>query len=119
VRVLDKLKELGFREATAPVVSIGIDRHDHSEGEGQEIASRPPADQRSEKQYRKGIITSGERYNKIVDIWTHATDQISNVMFKTLEFNEGKMRVNPVYSWWTPAPAVTASRFVSSPACAA
>ena len=36
-----------------------------------------------EKQHRKGVITSGERYNKIVDIWTHATDQISNVMLKT------------------------------------
>jgi DNA-directed RNA polymerase subunit beta' len=50
-----------------------------------------------EKQHRKGIITSGERYNKIVDIWTHATDQISNVMFKTLEKNQGKKEFNPVY----------------------
>ncbi len=42
-----------------------------------------------EKQYRKGIITDGERYNKIIDIWTHAGDEISNVMFRTLEHNEG------------------------------
>ena len=33
-----------------------------------------------EQQYRKGIITDGERYNKIIDIWTHAGDEISNVM---------------------------------------
>ncbi|MDR3402800.1 MAG: DNA-directed RNA polymerase subunit beta', partial [Chthoniobacter sp.] len=50
-----------------------------------------------EKQYRKGIITSGERYNKIVDVWTHCTDQISGVMFKTLEANQGKKEYNPVY----------------------
>ncbi len=50
-----------------------------------------------EKQYRKGVITPGERYNKIIDIWTHCTDQISNVMFKTLESNQGKREYNPVY----------------------
>ena len=42
-----------------------------------------------EKQYRRGIITDGERYNKIIDIWTHASDEIANVMFRTLEHNEG------------------------------
>ena len=40
-----------------------------------------------EAQYRKGIITDGERYNKIIDIWTHATEEISNVMFQMMEFN--------------------------------
>jgi DNA-directed RNA polymerase subunit beta' len=49
-----------------------------------------------EKQYRKGVITPGERYNKIIDIWTHATDQIANVMLKTLENNHGKREYNPV-----------------------
>jgi DNA-directed RNA polymerase subunit beta' len=48
-----------------------------------------------EAQYRKGIITDGERYNKIIDIWTHATDEISEVMFSALEFNEGKKRTQP------------------------
>ena len=50
-----------------------------------------------EKQYRKGVITAGERYNKIIDIWTHCTDQIANVMFRTLEHNQGKKEYNPVY----------------------
>ena len=50
-----------------------------------------------EKQYRKGIITDGERYNKIIDIWTHAGDEISNVMFRTLEHNEGRKELNPVF----------------------
>jgi len=38
-----------------------------------------------DQQYRRGIITDGERYNKIIDIWTHAGDQISNVMFREIE----------------------------------
>ena len=50
-----------------------------------------------EQQYRKGIITDGERYNKIIDIWTHAGDEISSVMFRTLEHNEGRRELNPVY----------------------
>src|SRR5207237_10582899 len=45
----------------------------------------------------KGIITDGERYNKIIDIWTHAGDEISSVMFRTLEHNEGSKELNPVY----------------------
>jgi DNA-directed RNA polymerase subunit beta' len=49
-----------------------------------------------EKQYRKGVITPGERYNKVVDIWTHCTDQIANVMLRTLEANQGKLEYNPV-----------------------
>ena len=63
----------------------------------QEIDAAQKQIKEVEKQHRKGIITSGERYNKIVDIWTHATDQISNVMFKTLEQNQGKKEFNPVY----------------------
>src|SRR5471032_58230 len=50
-----------------------------------------------DKQYRRGIITDGERYNKIIDIWTHAGDEISNVMFRTLEHNEGRKELNPVF----------------------
>src|SRR5207249_2616905 len=50
-----------------------------------------------EQQYRRGIITDGERYNKIIDIRTHAGDEISNIMFRTLEHNEGRKELNPVY----------------------
>jgi DNA-directed RNA polymerase subunit beta' len=50
-----------------------------------------------DKQYRSGIITEGERYNKIIDIWTQAGEEISNVMFRTLQHNEGRKELNPVY----------------------
>src|SRR5216684_2093380 len=50
-----------------------------------------------EKQYRRGIITDGERYNKIIDIWTHATDKISNIMYAAMEHNEGRAELNPVF----------------------
>jgi len=97
VTMLDKLKELGFREATKSGCSIGIDDMIIPKEKDQEIDAAQKQIKEVEKQYRKGVITPGERYNKVVDIWTHCTDMISNVMFKTLEQNQGKREYNPVY----------------------
>ncbi|MDB6017808.1 MAG: rpoC [Pedosphaera sp.] len=96
VIMLDKLKELGFREATRAGVSIGIDDMIIPKEKGQEIATAQKQISEVEKQYRKGVITPGERYNKIIDIWTHCTDQIANVMLRTLDANQGKQEFNPV-----------------------
>ena len=97
VIMLDKLKELGFREATKAGVSIGIDDMIIPVEKDQEIEAAQKQIKEVEKQYRKGVITPGERYNKIIDIWTHCTDQIANVMFRTLEKNQGKKEFNPVF----------------------
>ncbi len=97
VVTLDKLKELGFQEATHAGVSIGIDDMIIPKEKNQEIETAQKQIGEVEKQHRKGVITSGERYNKIVDIWTHCTDQISNVMIRTLEHNQGKKEYNPVF----------------------
>ena len=91
------LKELGFAEATKAGVSIGISDMIIPKEKEIELANAYKQIKQVEKQYRKGIITDGERYNKIIDIWTHAGDEISNVMFRTLEHNEGRKELNPVY----------------------
>ena len=97
VETLDKLKELGFLWAMRAGVSIGIidmiipkEKHEQLDLAYKQIAI-------VEKQYRQGIITDGERYNKIIDVWTHAGEEISNVMFRTLEHNEGRKELNPVF----------------------
>jgi DNA-directed RNA polymerase subunit beta' len=97
VETLDKLKELGFREATKAGVSIGISDMIIPKEKELELSNAYKQIKQVEQQYRKGIITDGERYNKIIDIWTHAGDEISNVMFRTLEHNEGRKELNPVY----------------------
>src|SRR6266550_1819413 len=97
VITLDRLKEMGFFEATRAGVSIGIDDMIIPKEKTQEIETAQKQISEVEKQYRKGVITPGERYNKIVDVWTHCTDQISSVMFKTLEQNQGKKEYNPVF----------------------
>ncbi|HPV48024.1 MAG TPA: DNA-directed RNA polymerase subunit beta', partial [Kiritimatiellia bacterium] len=43
------------------------------------------------------VITDGERYNKIIDIWTHASDEITGQMFRAMEFNESRNYVNPLF----------------------
>ena len=87
MRTLDRLKELGFREATKAGVSIGIDDMIIPVEKDREIGSAQEQISEVENQYRRGVITPGERYNKIIDIWTHYTDQISNVMLRTLQAN--------------------------------
>ena len=96
VETLDKLKELGFKEATRAGISIGIDDMIIPKEKDQEIKLAQKEIAEVEKQYRKGVITPGERYNKIIDIWTHATDKISNVMLTTLAHNHGKQEYNAV-----------------------
>src|SRR4051794_33527712 len=97
VETLDKLKELGFTWATKAGVSIGINDMIIPKEKQTELDNAYKAIKQVEQQYRKGIITDGERYNKIIDIWTHAGDEISNVMFRTLEHNEGRKELNPVF----------------------
>lgn len=97
VAALDRLKELGFSEATRAGISIGIDDMIIPKEKNHEIESAQRQITEVERQYRKGIITPGERYNKIIDIWTHCTDQIANVMLRTLEHNQGKREYNPVW----------------------
>ena len=97
VECLDKLKDLGFLAATRAGVSIGINDMIIPEEKPQVIDRARQSVTQVEKQYRMGAITDGERYNKIVDIWTQATEEISSAMYRTLEHNEGRKDFNPVY----------------------
>src|SRR5438046_5920904 len=72
VATLDKLKELGFTEATKAGISIGISDMIIPKEKETELENAYKQIRQVEQQYRKGIITDGERYNKIIDIWTHA-----------------------------------------------
>jgi DNA-directed RNA polymerase subunit beta' len=97
VETLDRLKEMGFRSATRAGISIGIsdmmipkEKSTLLEKAYKEIAE-------VEKQYRRGIITDGERKNKVQDIWTHTGEELANALFRTLEFNDGKKEMNPVF----------------------
>ncbi len=97
VEVLDKLKALGFEHATLAGISIGVSDMIVPREKTHVINDALKDVGEVEKQYRRGIITDGERYNKIIDIWTHATDKISNIMYSAMEHNEGRAELNPVF----------------------
>src|SRR5471030_2243422 len=97
VEVLDLLKELGFTTAFQAGISIGIDDMIIPDSKKEIVSDSRRKIAEVEGQFGKGIITDGERYNKIVDIWTGATDKIAKEVFAKLEYNDGKTEVNPVY----------------------
>lgn len=97
VRVLDRLKQLGFEYATAGGISIGMVDMIIPEKKKEIIKDAHDQIAVVEAQYHRGVITEGERYNKIVDIWTHATEEISGVMFNAMQVNEGRDEPNPIF----------------------
>jgi DNA-directed RNA polymerase subunit beta' len=97
VRTLDRLKHLGFEHATLAGVSIGMGDMVIPAEKKDLVASARKQIEEVDRQYRQGVITDGERYNKIVDIWTHATEEISNAMYRAIEENGESDEINPVY----------------------
>ena len=88
VTLLDDLKTLGFTWATKAGLSISVDDLKLLPEKKKIIADAQKQVNDVQAQYRKGIITDRERYNKIVDIWTHVTDIISEKVIDNLgEFN--------------------------------
>ncbi|RYD60798.1 MAG: DNA-directed RNA polymerase subunit beta', partial [Verrucomicrobiaceae bacterium] len=97
VEVLDKLKSLGFMEAMRSGISIGIVDMLIPEEKPEVIAKAYEEVEKVTKQYRNGVITDGERYQKVVDVWTQATDTIANALYRKIEFNEGKNTASPLF----------------------
>ncbi len=97
VEILDRVKTLGFEEATRAGISIATDDMMVPKEKVKFIEEAKKEIAAVEKQYQNGAITDGERYNKIIDIWTHTTDNVADAMFKEIHFNQGKGGINPVF----------------------
>ena len=97
VAALDRLKQLGFREATRSGCSIGITDMVIPEAKKVGVEKAYKEIEEVDKQHRRGIITQGERYQKIIDIWTQVGEQVTNELFRTIEHNDGKKHHNPLY----------------------
>src|SRR5262252_2911823 len=97
VAFLDDLKDIGFRYATLSGLSIGIEDMHIPAAKGELIERARRQVNEVEQQYQDGVITNGERYNKVVDIWAHTTEQIADAMFRELEGGEQGGEFNPIY----------------------
>jgi DNA-directed RNA polymerase subunit beta' len=93
--LLDDLKTLGFRYATQAGFTVGVDDV-RIPPEKNEIISRARQDvEQINNNYRRGVITEGERYNKVIDTWTHATTDVEEVTFEGL--SRDRDGFNPIF----------------------
>ena len=80
----DQVMYLGFRLATRAGVSIGMNDMIIPEEKKGILASAETEVKEIENQYASGLVTNGERYNKVVDIWSHTNEQVAKAMMAKL-----------------------------------
>lgn len=96
VQFLDKMKNLGFAEATKAAISMGTCDIKIPEQKKKVLEEAYKRVAVVKKQYDDGIITEGERHSKIISIWTEVTDRLSEELFKLI-FDISSGDLNPLY----------------------
>jgi DNA-directed RNA polymerase subunit beta' len=97
VVMLDRLKELGFLYATKSGISIGISDMVIPGVKFKLVDAAEHEVVKVQQQYLDGAITNGERYNKVIAIWSDITEKVADEMFKALEEQDKQGAINPVY----------------------
>ncbi|MEN6639136.1 MAG: DNA-directed RNA polymerase subunit beta' [Smithella sp.] len=106
VLLADRLKDLGFKYATISGLSFAVGNMIIHENKKSIVAQADKDVLKIQKQYMDGLITDGERYNKVIDIWAQATEKIASEMLTGISTEEvagsdGKKRriesFNPIY----------------------
>ncbi len=97
VVMLDRLKELGFLYATKSGISIGISDMVIPSVKFKLVDAAEHEVVKVQQQYLDGAITNGERYNKVIAIWSDITERVADEMFKALEEQDKQGVINPVY----------------------
>ena len=92
---LDQLKDLGFRMATVSGASIAISDVLIPDAKDAILESAQKEVDEIKNKYDRHILTDGERYNKVIDIWTHATNRVAASMMDSIR--EDRHGFNPVY----------------------
>jgi DNA-directed RNA polymerase subunit beta' len=106
VLLADRIKDLGFKYATISGLSFAVGNMIIPENKKNIVAQADKDVLKIQKQYMDGLITDGERYNKVIDIWAQATEKIASEMLTGISTEEvagsdGKKRriesFNPIY----------------------
>ncbi len=93
---VDKIMALGFQNACKAGISFGKDDLIVPDAKKTLIAETEAQVKEFEEQYQNGLITKGEKYNKVVDIWAACTDKIADEMMKNISKTENGY-INSVY----------------------
>ncbi len=98
IDLLDRMNKLGFRQSTLSGLSFATDDLITPPNKSKIISNAEKEVMKSQKLYQRGIITEGERYNKVLDAWTHAREQITTEMMEQLENDHRDASyVNPIF----------------------
>jgi DNA-directed RNA polymerase subunit beta' len=92
----DRLMYTGFRFATVAGISIGVNDMVVPQNKEEILSAAESEVKEIQDQYASGLVTEGERYNKVVDIWSRTNDQVAKAMMEklgseTVEDSQGKM----------------------------
>ncbi len=111
IDLLDRMKEIGFKQSTLAGLSFGITDLRIPEAKQALLDESQKRVDRVEKNYDRGIITARERYNQLLDIWSHCREQVTKKLIETLKNDrrdadgnelpiddkKAKAYLNPVY----------------------
>ncbi len=99
IELLDKMKIVGFRESTRSGLSFATDDLRTPAIKETVLKKAEKEVEKVIRQYERGIITDQERYNKVIDEWTRARDEITKMMMSDLknDTREGKPYLNPIF----------------------
>jgi DNA-directed RNA polymerase subunit beta' len=99
IALLDRMKDLGFRESTRSGLSFATDDLKTPLSKDAIIAEAEKEVAKQNRFYQRGIITDQERYNKVLDAWTHARERITSEMMEALrtDSREGESYLNPIF----------------------
>ncbi|MGA8380123.1 MAG: DNA-directed RNA polymerase subunit beta', partial [Stellaceae bacterium] len=93
----DRLMALGFQQACKAGISFGKDDLIVPEAKRRLVAEAQEQVKQYEQQYQDGLITQGEKYNKVVDVWSRCTDQVAEEMLKMIRSAPPGEPINSVW----------------------
>ena len=93
----DRLMTLGFTQACRAGISFGKDDLIIPDAKRVLVAEAQDQVKQYEQQYQDGLITQGEKYNKVVDVWSRCTDKVAEEMMKMIRSAPAGEPINPVW----------------------
>jgi DNA-directed RNA polymerase subunit beta' len=97
VKMLDRIKELGFQYATRSGLSVGLDDMVIPDSKAPVVREAEKQAVGIQRQYLDGAITNGERNNKVIQIWSAVTEKVADEMFNNMKNADKAGTMNPIY----------------------
>ncbi len=100
IDLLDNIKDLGFKHVTLACLSFGVTDLKIPQKKQEIIDDTEKKVSKIHKNYQAGVLTEGERYNQVIDAWTHARVAVTGEMMRALKEDtkeDGSPYLNPIY----------------------